>query len=52
MKVAKWILWDGRDKEHQMHYRDVIKQYPKKIRLVRNQRDLDVLYRKMKKCKL
>ncbi|MCD5001398.1 DNA topology modulation protein FlaR [Enterococcus saccharolyticus] len=39
-----WVLYEGRTKSHQQHYRDIAKKYPDKTVIIRNQRELDALY--------
>ena len=40
-EFVKWILQDGRTKESKARYRGVIDRYPQKIIIVKNQRQLD-----------
>ncbi|MBQ7336104.1 MAG: DNA topology modulation protein [Clostridia bacterium] len=40
-EFAKWILWDSRTKTRRAHFRQIIDSYPKKVTVIRNQRELD-----------
>lgn len=43
---VKWILWEGRTRDIRQCFADVQKQYADKTAVVRNQRQLDELYRR------
>lgn len=36
-----WILWKGRDRKHREGYRSAMEQYPEKVIVLKNQRELD-----------
>lgn len=40
-EFLRWILWDGRSKEIRQHYQCIREQYPDKVVVIRNQRQLD-----------
>jgi thymidylate kinase len=40
-EFIKWILWEGRSKKARKRYKDVISKYPKKIIVIKNQKQLD-----------
>ena len=37
----KWILWEGRSKTARIRYKNIQKQYPDKVVVIRNQRQLN-----------
>ena len=41
MEFVRWILWDGRDKEHTDAYEDILNRYKNKAIIIKNQRQLD-----------
>ena len=41
IEFIKWILWKGRTKEVKIRYKNVISNYPEKIVIIKNQRQLD-----------
>ena len=41
MGFAKWILWKGRMRKDRERYRNVIAQYPEKVTVIKNQRQLN-----------
>lgn len=44
-EFVRWILWEGRSKTIRERYRKVREQYPEKVIVLKNQRQLD-RYRK------
>lgn len=46
-EFAKWILWEGRSKRMRNLYNSLIAQYPGKMVLIRNQKQLDAYIRKV-----
>lgn len=48
-EFVRWILWDGRKKRHRARYRKAPEKYPEKTVVVKNQRQIDALKKKMKK---
>lgn len=42
-----WILRDGRSQKHRMAYRKVLEQYPEKVEVIRNQRQLNAFEKRM-----
>ena len=40
-EFLRWILWDGRSKEIRQRYQRIREQYPDKVIVIRNQRQLD-----------
>ena len=40
-EFIKWILWEGRTKQARERYKHLQKMYPKKVVVLRNQRELD-----------
>ena len=40
-EFLRWILWDGRSKEIRQCYQRIREQYPDKVVVIRNQRQLD-----------
>ncbi len=40
-EFIRWILHDGRTKESRARYRSVAEQYPQKVVIIRNQKELD-----------
>ena len=49
-EFVRWILWEGRSKKARERYRRVREQYPEKVTVIRNQRQLDG-YRKQMELK-
>ncbi len=43
-EFVRWILFDGRTKEVRDHYRAIARQYPEKVTILRDQRQLDQFY--------
>lgn len=41
LEFAKWILWKGRDKAAWVPFRRVLEQYPEKVVVLKNQREMD-----------
>ncbi len=41
LEFMKWILWKGRTKETKERYQSVVKSYPQKVTVIKNQRQLD-----------
>ena len=41
---VKWILWEGRSKETREKRKALAKQYADKVRIIKNQRQLDCYY--------
>ncbi|MBQ7908768.1 MAG: DNA topology modulation protein [Elusimicrobiaceae bacterium] len=41
LEFMKWILWKGRTKETKERYRSVVKSYPQKVTVIKNQKQLD-----------
>ena len=48
-EFVRWLLWDGRKKRHRARYREAPEKYPEKTVVVKNQRQIDALKKKMKK---
>lgn len=46
-EFIRWILWEGRSKSIQACYRRLIQTYTDKIRLLKNQKDLDTFLKMM-----
>ena len=46
-EFVKWILWDGRTKESKARYQGVISRYPNKTIVVKNQRQLNQVQKKI-----
>lgn len=40
-EFLKWILWEGRTKEKRLIYRQIESQYPDKVVILKNQKQLD-----------
>lgn len=47
-EFIRWILRDGRTKKHKDWYARVIRCYPKKVIIIKNQKELDAFYCKIK----
>ena len=43
-----WVLWKGRSKKARNRYRDAIKTYPEKVTVLKNQRQLEAFYKRLK----
>lgn len=43
-----WILHDGRTKKHKDWYARIARRYPKKVIIIKNQKELDAFYCKIK----
>lgn len=41
-EFIKWILWGGRSQRARQRYRELLKAYPHKCVVIRNQRQLDI----------
>ncbi|MBE6983657.1 MAG: DNA topology modulation protein [Ruminococcaceae bacterium] len=41
LEFMKWILWKGRTRQTKERYRNVIKNYPQKVTVIKNQMQLD-----------
>ena len=46
-EFVRWILWEGRSKKARERYRRVREQYPEKVTVIRNQRQLDGYRKRM-----
>ena len=44
-EFIKWILWEGRSPYYKNHYDTVCWQYAKKVRIIHNQKELDLMLR-------
>ena len=42
-----WVLWKGRSKTARQRYQDVLARYPEKTIVVKNQRQLDAVHKKI-----
>ena len=47
-EFIKWVLWKGRTKKTRELFESVVKMYPGKSTVIRNQKQLDVFYEKLK----
>lgn len=48
-EFVKWILWEGRSKKTRERYKRIRKQYPDKVVVIRNQRQLNSFMEKTEK---
>lgn len=48
-EFVKWILWEGRSKKARDRYEKIQKQYPGKVVVIRNRRQLDKYLERVKK---
>ena len=46
-EFVKWVLWKGRSKESRQRYADICARYPKKTVVVRNQRQLNRVHKRV-----
>lgn len=46
-EFVRWILWEGRSEKARERYRRVREQYPEKVTVIRNQRQLDGYRKRM-----
>lgn len=46
-EFIKWILWEGRSRKAQDRYKQIQKQYPDKVVVIRNQKQLNEYMRKV-----
>lgn len=46
-EFIRWVLWEGRTPAIRARYRQLQQQYPDKVRVLRNQRELDDYFREM-----
>ena len=41
MEFVRWVLWDGRDKEHTDSYKNIVNSHKDKVIIIKNPRRLD-----------
>ena len=40
-EFIKWVLWEGRNREHRGLFKSIAEKYPEKVTVIKNQRQLD-----------
>ncbi len=49
LAFVKWVLWEGRSREHRELFKSIAEKYPEKVTVIKNQRQLDRFTKRLDK---